>query len=203
MRCPDCDRDGDVRRKGHWVQCPRCKGTTEIDYEYEEQPMNEETLYRWLMISAACLAAMCGLGAVALVVLCATSFSWGVLLCALLMAGGAIGCGYVTVLFSSKTTVPKVFNNADEKEVLNLKQRKELRKARGEVVMERAMIEVQHERENIVHNLELTASDPTKPPHTTRWTSASNKVRQIRASHGKDDEEWEPPEESPYDRGGR
>ena len=186
VTCPDCDSDGEVRRKGGgWKTCPRCRGTREIDKDYEaqakeEQPdMNEETLYRWLMISAACLAAMCGLGAVALVVLCAAGFSWGVLLCALLLAGGAIGAGYITVLFSTKTTVPKVFNNQDEREVLTMKQRKELRRARGEVVMEKAMIEVQHERENIVHNLELTAADPDNPPHETRW-SMPDKIRQIR-----------------------
>ncbi len=142
--------------------------------------MNEEVLYRWLMISAAVLAVLCGLGAVALVVLCAIGFSWGVLLCSLLLTGGAVSAGYVTVYFSTKTTVPKVFNNQDEREVLNMKQRKELRKARGEVVMERAMIEVQHERENIIHNLELTAADPDKPPHQTRW-SMPDKVRQLRA----------------------
>ena len=139
--------------------------------------MTEETLYRWLMISAACLAAMCGLGAVALTVLCAAGFSWGILLCALLLAGGAIGSGYVTVLFSAKTTTPRVFNNQDEREVLNLKQRKELRRARGEVVMEKAMIEVQHERENIIHNLELTAADPDKPPHNTQWSTPEAEVQ--------------------------
>lgn len=182
VRCPDCDTDGEVRKKGGgWKTCPRCRGTREIDKDYEaqaneEQPMNEETLYRWLMISAACLAVMCGLGAVALMVLCAIQFSWGVMLCSLLLATGAIGSGYVTVLFSTKTTVPKVFNNQDEREVLNMKQRKELRKARGEVVMERAMIEVQHERENIIHNLELTAADPDKPPHETQW-STPDKVK--------------------------
>jgi len=197
-RCPDCDRDGEVQNsKGGWIKCPRCNGTRKI----EEQRMNEETLYRWLMISAACLAAMCGLGAVALVVLCAAGFSWGVLLCALLLATGAIGAGYVTVLFSTKTTVPKVFNNQDEREVLTMKQRKELRRARGEVVMEKAMIEVQHERENIIHNLELTAADPDKPPHETRW-SMPDKIRQIRGPR-KDGVEWEPPEESPFERGGR
>lgn len=145
--------------------------------------MTEETLYRWLMISAACLAAMCGLGAVALVVLCATGFSWGVLLCALLLAGGAIGSGYVTVLFSGKTTTPKVFNKQDEREVLNLRQRKELRRARSEVVMEKAMIEVERERENIIHNLELTAADPDKPPHETRWTNAEAEIRRMLEQH--------------------
>jgi hypothetical protein len=107
-----------------------------------------------------------------------------VLLCSILLTGGAIGSGYITVLFSSKTTVPKVFNNQDEREVLNLKQRKELKKARGEVVMERAMIEVQHERENIIHNLELTAADPDKPPHETRWSDVA-KIRSIMSGYPK------------------
>jgi hypothetical protein len=133
--------------------------------------MTEEALYRWLMITAAVLAAMCGLGAVALVVLAAIQFSWGVLLCSILLTGGAIGSGYITVLFSSKTTVPKGFNNQDEREVLNIKQRKELRKARGEVVMERALIEVEHERQNIVHKQIEAANDPNKPPHETRWST--------------------------------
>ena len=147
--------------------------------------MTEEALYRWLMITAAVLAAMCGLGAVALVVLAAIEFSWGVLLCSILLTCGAIGAGYVTVLFSTKTTVPKVFNNQDEREVLTIKQRKELRKARGEVVMEKAMIEVQHERENIIHNLELTAADPDKPPHPTRWSGMPDVIRQIAGGNGK------------------
>ena len=151
--------------------------------------MSEESLYRWLMISAAALAVMCGLGAVALVVLCAMTWSWGVLLCAILMATGAIGAGYITVMFASKTTVPKVFNNQDEKEVLTMKQRKELRKARGEVVMERAMIEVEHERENIVHRQIEASHDPDRPPHNTRW-SVPDTIRQI---HRRQPEEAEGP----------
>lgn len=149
--------------------------------------MNEEVLYRWLMISTACLAVLCGLGAVSLIVLSAISFSAGVLTCALLMAGGAIGCGYITMMFAEKTNIPKVFNNQDEKEVLSQKQRRELKRARGQVVMERALIEVQHERANIVHRLEIEATDPTKPPHDTRWTD-DPQVRQIRARAYPDDE---------------
>ena len=151
--------------------------------------MNEEVLYRWLMISAAVIAVLCGLGAVALLVLCVISWSWGVLLCSFLMAACAIGAGFVTVMFSTKTTVPKVFNNQDEKEVLTMKQRKELRKARGEVVMEKAMIEVQHERENIVHKQMTDADNPELPPYATRWSNVSDKVKQIRGPRVFDEEE--------------
>jgi membrane protein implicated in regulation of membrane protease activity len=143
--------------------------------------MNEEGMYRWLMISTAVLAALCGLGAVAFMVLCAIGFSWGLVLCSLLMTGGAIGSGYATVYFSQKTTVPKVFNNQDEREVLTNKQRKVLKRARGEVVMEKAMIEVEHERENIVHNQMQAIEDPNRPPHVTRWSSADG----LRALGGK------------------
>lgn len=154
--------------------------------------MNEEVLYRWLMISAAVIAVLCGLGSVALIVLCAIQWSLGVLVCSLLLAGGAVGAGFVTVMFSTKTTVPKVFNNQDEKEVLTMKQRKQLRLARGEVVMEKAMIEVQHERENIVHKQMTDADNPELPPYATRWSNVSDKVKQIRGSHRfPDDEEYE------------
>lgn len=182
-RCHNCDLDGEVvntdpNRTRAYMKCPVCDGTRQI--EKEPFVMNEEALYRWLMISTACLAVLCGLGSVALVILSAISFSIGVLVCALLLAGGAIGCGYITMMFADKTNVPKVFNNQDEKEVLTNKQRKTLKEARAEVVMEKAMIEVEHERQNIVHNLELEAADPDKPPHPTRW-SPDQVIRQLRS----------------------
>jgi membrane protein implicated in regulation of membrane protease activity len=132
--------------------------------------MSEEKLFQLMMISCACLAALCGLGAVALVVACAMSFAIGVLVCALLLAGAAVGSAYYAVFFSSKAQAPRVFNNQDEKEVLNRKQHKILKDARAEVVMERALIEIRHEQENIVHNQLEAANDPDRPPHQTRWT---------------------------------
>jgi membrane protein implicated in regulation of membrane protease activity len=154
--------------------------------------VNEEQLYRWLMITTATLAALCGLGAVSLIVLCAMSFSLGVLLCAVLMAAGAVSCGYATLFFSQKTTVPKVFNNQDEKEVLTNRQRRELRRKRGEVVMERALIEVEHEHQNIVHNLQNEANDPSLPPYQTRWSNGANVLPAPRKRKQDDEEEaWE------------
>jgi membrane protein implicated in regulation of membrane protease activity len=188
VRCPDCDRYGEVLNPDpgdYNIECPRCGGTRKV----EGPAMNEEDMYRWLMITAAVLAALCGLGAVGLIILCAAGFSWGVLLCSILLTGGAIGSGYTTVYFSTKTTVPKVFNNQDEREVLTNKQRKILKTARGEVVMERAMIEVEHERENIIHNLELTAADPDKPPHVTRWSEEVRNAIGGKVLRMKDEEE--------------
>lgn len=174
-RCPDCDSRGEVYDEG-WKNCPRCGGTMRI----ERDPMDEEDLFRWLSISCAVGAALCGLGAVGLLIMCATAFSLGTLIGAVGLVGGTITCAYYTVAFNARTTAPKVFNNQDEKEVLTPKQRKELKRARGEVVMEKAMIEVEHERANIVHNLSIEASDPDKPPHKTRWTGDET-VRELRA----------------------
>jgi hypothetical protein len=184
-RCPDCDRDGEVwRPNGGYMTCPRCEGTKRI--EREEQPVSDETMYQWLMVSAAVMAVLCGLGAVGLVILCAVTFSFGVLVCALLLAGGAIGSGYFTTYFSAKATTPKVFNNQDEREVLTNKQRKILKAARGEVVMEKAMVEVEHERENIVHNQMKAIQDPNRPPHPTQWTTDPN-VRELRSRTDKEE----------------
>src|SRR5262245_48418811 len=181
QRCPDCDRDGEVWSDGPgsaYITCPRCDGTKQI--KKEEQPVNNEHLYQWLMICSAVLAGLCGAGAVGLIILCATAFSIGVLVCALLLAGGAVGSAWGSTQFASRAETPKVFNNQDEKEVLTGKQRRELKKARGDVVMQRAMIEVEQERENITHRAITAANDPDRPPHDTRWTeSMSERVRMI------------------------
>jgi hypothetical protein len=146
--------------------------------------MTEEKLFQTMMICLACLAGLCGLGAVGLLILCAASFSIGVLVCAILLAVGTFVSAYYAVWFASRAQTPTVFNNQDEKEVLTSKQRKELKVARGEVVMERAMIEIQHERENIVHKLELDAADPDKPPHETRWSeNVRNAITGKRPEH--------------------
>jgi hypothetical protein len=168
-RCPDCDEDGYVYKDDAWVKCPLCDGSTRIEREVE--PMDESQMYRLLMVGCACLAALCGVGAAGVLVLCATDFSIGALVAAIGLTAGCVASGYFTTEFGSKAEEPKVFNNQDEKEVLTRKQRQVLKEARGEVVMQRAMIEVEHERQNIVHNLELEAADDLdRPPHQTRWS---------------------------------
>lgn len=54
-----------------------------------------------------------------------------------------------------------------EQQLLTSKQQRELRRARGEVVMEKALIEVEHERQNIVHQMTQDANDPSTPPYLT------------------------------------
>jgi len=142
--------------------------------------VSEERLFQALMISCAVLAGLCGLGAVGLIVQCAMTFSLGVLVCALLLAAGAVGAAYSATAFASRAQAPKVFNNQDEKEVLTMKQRRELKRKRGAVVMEKALIEVEQERDNIVHHLQLDSADPDKPPYQTRWT-VHEEPRQIKA----------------------
>lgn len=180
-RCPDCDRDGEVHDTtyGGYKECPRCEGTKQIDVE-GEPGMSEDRLFQFLMIGCASLAAICGLGAVGLLILCAASFSMGVLVCSILLAAGGVGAGYLAVGFASRAQAPTVFNNQDEKEVLTGKQRKVLKTARGEVVMERALVEIEHERDNIVHRQIEAAEDPNRPPHQTRWTDQVPGVRQLR-----------------------
>jgi hypothetical protein len=63
----------------------------------------------------------------------------------------------------------KVFANEIEREVLNRKQRRELRNARGELVMQRSLVEIENERDNIVHRQIEASHDPNKPPHKTRF----------------------------------
>lgn len=57
-----------------------------------------------------------------------------------------------------------------EQQLLTPKQKRELRKARGAVIMEKALIDVEHERQNIVHNQIEAANDPDKPPHVTSFS---------------------------------
>jgi hypothetical protein len=142
--------------------------------------MTEQKLFQWLMICTAILAGLCGLAAVGLIILCAINFSAGVLVCGLLLAGGAVSAAAGSMSLATRAQTPKVFNNLDEQEVLNTKQRRELKKARGDVVMQRAMIEVEHERENIVHRAIEASHDEDRPPHDTRWTDAMvERVRMI------------------------
>ena len=46
--------------------------------------------------------------------------------------------------------------------------------------MERALVEVEQERDNIVHRALETANDPDKPPHRTQWTPEPKGVSNLR-----------------------
>lgn len=142
--------------------------------------MNEEQMNRLMTVIFAILAGLCGLGAAGLLITAAVQFSFAALFSAILLAGGSVASGWATTYYGHKVTGhPLVFTNEAEREVLTTKQRRELRRARGEVVMERAMIEVEHERQNIVHNQIEAAHDPDKPPHETQWTNAEAEIQRM------------------------
>ena len=88
---------------------------------------------------------------------------------AISLTGGAVsaawGASYFGGLLDPSRIRPSTGENA-----LTWRQKRELRRARGSVVMEKALIEVEHERQNIVHKEIEAAEDPQKPPHETRWS---------------------------------
>jgi hypothetical protein len=134
--------------------------------------MTEDMLNKYMMVGSMCLAGLSGLGTIALLVTTAVEYSFAVLMATVLLGCVTVGFGWAASVYGSKITgTDLVFTNPAEREILTPKQRKELRKARGEVVMERALVEVEHERQNITHRQIEAANDPEKPPHLTQWTN--------------------------------
>lgn len=131
--------------------------------------MNERDMYRVMMWGSVALALVSGIATVVLLVLTVTQ---GMLLIipTLLLAVVTVGCGGGVVYYGKRYSGnAKVFSNEIEQEVLTRKQRRELRNARGGLVMQRAMIEIENERDNIIHRQIEASHDPDKPPHTTRF----------------------------------
>lgn len=141
--------------------------------------MNEEQMNRLLMIASMTLTVMAGLATVGLLVEAALTFSWATVFVGLLLGACTVAFGWATNYYGQKVTSYPVVHNADERAVLNAAQRRELKKARGAVVMEKALIDIDHERQNIVHHQMLEAGDPEKPPFKTSWTEHSE-VRELR-----------------------
>jgi len=133
--------------------------------------MNEELMHRIMMFAGMVLAILAGLGSIVLLAETAMDFSMATLFATVLMAGASIGFGWGAVYFGGRTTGQiKVFSADIEREVLNPKQRRDLKRARGEVVMERALVDIENERQNIVHKQIESSNDPAKPPHVTSFT---------------------------------
>jgi hypothetical protein len=131
--------------------------------------MNEQTMHRALMIAGAALAIISASGAVLLLILTFTNGLW-LIIPTVLLAIATVACGWVASYFGERYSGhTKVFTNEIEREVLNRKQRKELRTARGDLVMQRSLVEIENERDNIVHRQIEASHDPNKPPHKTRF----------------------------------
>jgi hypothetical protein len=131
--------------------------------------MHEESLYKVMSWAAAALAVVCALSSMVLLVLTITQ-GFLLLIPTVLLFVVTIGCCTATVYFGQRVSGnSKVFSNEIENEVLTRKQRRELRTARGGLVMQRALIEIENEQDNIVHRQIEASHDPGKPPHQTRF----------------------------------
>jgi len=131
--------------------------------------MNEKDVYRVLMWALAAVTVIAGLGAVG-VLIYAAGEGWSKVPLAILLGAAAVGGGAGVTYFASRVKGhEKVFSNPIEQEVLNNRQRRELRLKRGELVMQRSLIEIENERDNIIHREIEAANDPNKPPHQTRF----------------------------------
>jgi len=131
--------------------------------------VNEKMIYAILMWASAALAAIAGGATVVLLILTVTH-GLHLIIPTVLLAVVTIGAGLGAVFYGQRLEVQdKVFANQIEREVLNIKQRRELRRKRGELVMRRSLIEIENEADNITHRQLEAANDPTKPPHRTRF----------------------------------
>jgi hypothetical protein len=132
--------------------------------------VDEKDIYRIMMWASVALAVISGLGAVLLLVL-TVSDGLRLIFPTLLLAAITVASGGAVVYFGQRMTgYSKVFSNAIEQEVLSRKQRRDLRQARGDLVMQRALNEVENERDNIIHRQIEASHDPDKPPHQTRFS---------------------------------
>jgi len=129
----------------------------------------DKAVYQVMMWASVVLCCIAGL---ATVVMLSEIAEYGVLLLipAVLLSAVSIGSGFGIVYFGRRYVGhEQVFSNPIEQEVLTSKQRRELRQRRGGLVMQRALIELDNEQDNIVHKQIEAANDPDKPPHKTRF----------------------------------
>ena len=119
------------------------------DYEERHKTMDEKLIYAILMWAAAALAAIAGCATVILLIMTVTH---GLILIipTVLLGIVTVGAGGGAVFYGQRLEGhEKVFSNQIEQEVLSNKQRRELRRKRGELVMQRSLIEIENERDNI------------------------------------------------------
>jgi hypothetical protein len=131
--------------------------------------MDDRDMNRLMMMAAGTITVLSALTALGLVVWAVMNSLW-LLVPAVLVAAFAVLCAMATSYYTEKLSNRRlVFSSAAEQEVLNRKQQRELRVARGEVVMQRALVEVENERDNLMHRQLEASRDPSKPPHKTRF----------------------------------
>lgn len=139
--------------------------------------MGREQVLRILTMICVVMAGVFGAFALLLFVGAAIATDGMALTAAFIVSLLGVGAGIGAWFLTRPDQVVNGVSSIAEKELLNHKQRRELRKARGEVVMEKALIDVEHERQNIVHRQLEAANDPDKPPHQTSFTSPEEEWR--------------------------
>lgn len=152
--------------------------------------MNRAEVIRLLTWLSLGLAAVFGVITILLFILAAVltdGMELGTALFAALITGGLGAGAWFLAHYDQNDGVGTIA----EQQLLNEKQRRELRKARGAVLMEKALIDVEQERANIVHKLQEDANDPDKPPYLTSFEqtaqlqSQSSKIARIKSRKGK------------------
>lgn len=134
------------------------------------EQVTEKDMNAYMMLAGIVLACLAGLGCLLLLVVFGLNTSWAALAGAILAGGVTVASAFGASHYGHKVGDEKsVFNNPAER-ILDRKQASDLQRARAKVVFERAMVDVRHEEENIVHQQQKELDDPSKPPHVTPWT---------------------------------
>lgn len=132
--------------------------------------MDRQTMYKILMLAAMCLAIISAVGALVMFATSAVQRDSSYIWVGLINVVGAIGFAFAADTCSNQTITKKLFSNDAEREILSVKQQRRLRSARAEVMMDKAMLDIENERQNIVHKQIEASHDPEKPPHKTQFS---------------------------------
>lgn len=149
--------------------------------------MSREQMMRVLMVLSVTMTAVFGGLSLLLFLAAALSTDGIVLSAAFLSACAAAGTGVAGYFIAQQREDRSPVGSEIEHALLNHRQKSELRKARAAVVMEKALVDVEHERQNIVHNQIEASKDPTKPPHKTSFTEPEDRPS---LSYPHDDLPW-------------
>jgi len=128
-----------------------------------EEEQYEFTTRDWVVLAGLVITVIGGFSTMICLGYFASNSAPGALLAAVIAAASTATSAIGTAYYANQRRTP-------EDRLLTYRQRREIRHKRGAVVMEKALIEVEHERDNIVHNRMLEAADPDKPPFKTQWS---------------------------------
>lgn len=134
---------------------------------------------RVVMWVAWSLCIACALSAVGLIIGMAISFSWPLLTGVILLAVCAVVAGCTADYYMEEPDKDSIFGSTAEDEILSKNQKKVLREARAEVLLELAMTDVEQEKANIEHRKMQDSNDMSAPPYDTSFTNRDGSPKQI------------------------